>query len=426
MAIKNFIKFQFLSEKQEYKIDFDTTELSLNDVKSRIIEKRNMKKFPEKFELLFFDENFLSVKEENIKPYKKLFIKRIPYYKQHTNFKEVIIDPKDIPELETQPETLDPPVHFDSILSKLTKESVNKLFTCPSCKVTNMDLYLVKCCGESLCKKCTELNTAKCIFCGISNSSFIPNVRLHILRDKLLKALLDNKTFASSIIIQLDNPKEDSEEKKVNDVFEIKEDNKHFESCKFYIIKSSNQENILLSQDMEEWATTVQNQKKLNDAFQNHDLIILIFSINKSRQFQGFAVMKTFITDKSSSAWNNDGNVKLGGTFDIKWLCKCDLSFTRVTHLLNPINGEPVIKSRDTQELSKDIGVQLCNLCLEQEHEEVTFRTRTRCFNFFTDLPKLIHEIRINKESNFSIFTFRTRKSGESKRHHAEFSHYAS
>ena len=45
----NFIYFQFRSEKQEYKINFETTEISLFDIKRKIIERRNMTKFPEKF-----------------------------------------------------------------------------------------------------------------------------------------------------------------------------------------------------------------------------------------------------------------------------------------------------------------------------------------------------------------------------------------
>jgi hypothetical protein len=148
----------------------------------------------------------------------------------------------------------------------------------------------------------------------------------------------------------------------------ISQQNPHFklfEKARFFIIKSSNRDNINTSKIHNEWATTIANQKKLNDAFLQKD-VVLIFSVNKSGYFQGYAVMTSFISDKVSNLWNNDYSVKLGGTFSVQWLIECEMSFNFVKNLTNPLNNyEPVVKSRDTQEIPKEIGIQICHLCYE-------------------------------------------------------------
>jgi hypothetical protein len=148
----------------------------------------------------------------------------------------------------------------------------------------------------------------------------------------------------------------------------ISQQNPHFklfEKARFFIIKSSNRDNINTSKLHNEWATTIANQKKLNDAFLQKD-VVLIFSVNKSGFFQGYAVMTSLISNKVSSLWNNDYSVKLGGTFSIQWLIECEMPFNYVKNLTNPLNNyEPVVKSRDTQEIPKEIGIQICHLCYE-------------------------------------------------------------
>lgn len=46
----------------------------------------------------------------------------------------------------------------------------------------------------------------------------------------------------------------------------------------------------------------------------------------------------------------NIENIKLGGSFKIRWLRYSDLSFNKIAHLRNRYNNnEPIKKSRDTQ-----------------------------------------------------------------------------
>ena len=161
---------------------------------------------------------------------------------------------------------------------------------------------------------------------------------------------------------------------------------------KFFIIKSQNKENIEVSKKENEWATTIPNQKKLNDAFQRGN-VILIFSASRTRAFQGYAIMTSFIGDKVSAHWQNENGIKLGGSFSVFWLCFCELSFERVKDLQNPLNQESVYKSRDSTELSKEIGIKLCSLCYEQEKVESGNKIKKEI-----DVEKIESIIKSNKE----------------------------
>jgi hypothetical protein len=176
-----------------------------------------------------------------------------------------------------------------------------------------------------------------------------------------------------------------------------------FENARFFIIKSSNKENVDLSQKYSEWATTVTNQKKLNEAFQNNN-VILIFSVNKSGNFQGYAIMTSFISDKVSNIWQNESSVKLGGSFAVQWLCMCEMPFSKLKNLVNPLNNnEYVIKSRDTQEITKEIGITIGKYCLDQEKFESTYKTGRPLFHDVEFINKISEEIKKNRESNIKI-----------------------
>ena len=41
------------------------------------------------------------------------------------------------------------------------------------------------------------------------------------------------------------------------------------------------------------WATSAGPTKKLTNAFKSSDHVVLIFSVNESRSFQGFALMES-------------------------------------------------------------------------------------------------------------------------------------
>ncbi|CAN0841594.1 30-kDa cleavage and polyadenylation specificity factor 30 [Linum grandiflorum] len=98
---------------------------------------------------------------------------------------------------------------------------------------------------------------------------------------------------------------------------------------------------------------------------QNSGKVILIFSVNMSGFFQGYAQMVSSIGLRHDRIWSQGGGKSgsWGRSFKVKWLQLNDLPFQRTLHLKNPLNEyKPVKISRDCQELPEDIGEALCRL----------------------------------------------------------------
>ncbi|CAI9093876.1 OLC1v1029468C2 [Oldenlandia corymbosa var. corymbosa] len=136
-------------------------------------------------------------------------------------------------------------------------------------------------------------------------------------------------------------------------------------NTRYFIIKSLNHQNIELSVKKGIWATQVMNEPILEEAFRNCGKVILIFSVNMSGFFQGYAQMMSSIGWRRDNVWSQGGggNNPWGRTFKVKWLRLYDLPFQKTLHLKNPLNDyKPVKISRDCQELPQDIGQALCEL----------------------------------------------------------------
>ncbi|XP_024954173.2 uncharacterized protein LOC102622363 isoform X10 [Citrus sinensis] len=143
-------------------------------------------------------------------------------------------------------------------------------------------------------------------------------------------------------------------------------------NTRYFIIKSLNHQNIQLSIEKEIWATQVMNEPILEEAFhssapvlQNSGKVILIFSVNMSGFFQGYAQMMSSVGWRRDNVWSqgNGKNNPWGRSFKVKWLRLNTLPFQKTLHLKNPLNDyKPVKISRDCQELPQDIGEALCDL----------------------------------------------------------------
>ncbi|XP_015570947.1 uncharacterized protein LOC8272487 isoform X2 [Ricinus communis] len=136
-------------------------------------------------------------------------------------------------------------------------------------------------------------------------------------------------------------------------------------NTRYFIIKSLNHHNIQLSVEKGIWATQVMNEPILEEAFHNSGKVILIFSINMSGFFQGYAQMMSTVGWRRDNIWSQgcSKNNPWGRSFRVKWLQLNDLPFQKTLHLKNPLNDyKPVKISRDCQELPEDIGEALCEL----------------------------------------------------------------
>ncbi|XP_057449909.1 uncharacterized protein LOC130741124 isoform X2 [Lotus japonicus] len=153
---------------------------------------------------------------------------------------------------------------------------------------------------------------------------------------------------------------------------------------KYFIIKSLSHQNIRLSMEKGIWATQIMNEPILDEAFHNSDCVILIFSVNMSGAFQGYAKMVSSIGRRRDNVWR-EGSGKSnpwGRNFKVKWLCLNDLPFHETLHLKNPLNDyKPVKISRDCQELSPDIGLALCEL-LDAKNNADGLLTGSSRYNF--------------------------------------------
>ncbi|KAL5157903.1 30-kDa cleavage and polyadenylation specificity factor 30 [Glycine soja] len=145
------------------------------------------------------------------------------------------------------------------------------------------------------------------------------------------------------------------------------------QNIRYFIVKSCNRENLELSVQQGVWATQRSNESKLNEAFDSVENVILVFSVNRTRHFQGCAKMTSRIGGSVAGGnWKYaHGTAHYGRNFSVKWLKLCELSFHKTRHLRNPYNENlPVKISRDCQELEPSIGEQLASLLyLEPDSE---------------------------------------------------------
>ncbi|ALC38663.1 YT521-B, partial [Drosophila busckii] len=150
-----------------------------------------------------------------------------------------------------------------------------------------------------------------------------------------------------------------------------------FRDTRFFLIKSNNSDNVQLSKRENVWATLPQNDANLSQAFKEARNVLLIFSVNESGKFAGFARMAAASRrDIPQVAWVLPPSISskaLGGVIELDWICRKELSFNATLHLHNSWNeGKPVKIGRDGQEIEPKIGAELCRLFPEDEQIELT------------------------------------------------------
>ncbi|NXH48797.1 YTDC2 helicase, partial [Dicaeum eximium] len=110
---------------------------------------------------------------------------------------------------------------------------------------------------------------------------------------------------------------------------------------RYFIMKSNNLKNIEISQQKGIWSTTPSNETKLNGAFWESSTVYLIFSVQGSGHFQGFATMCSPIGCEKSQDWGSAG---FGGVFKVEWIRKESIPFQFAHNLLNPWNDNKKVQ----------------------------------------------------------------------------------
>ncbi|KAJ9151118.1 hypothetical protein NKR23_g3211 [Pleurostoma richardsiae] len=130
---------------------------------------------------------------------------------------------------------------------------------------------------------------------------------------------------------------------------------------RFFMVKSFNRENVMACMEDGLWTTQVQNGETLTSAFATCKNVILFFSINQSRAFQGYARMATAPSpDTPRPRWMNAIHWECTPPFRIEWCCTTEMPFHAVHHLVNSLNENmPVLVGKDGQEIEEQCGRDL-------------------------------------------------------------------
>jgi len=245
----NTLFYKFKSEKKEHPIAFETTELSIGDIKKIITKRRGLEKCPEPCELLIFDDKTNEeYKNDNIKinPAKKLIIQRIPsYLRGDHRFIPVLRNENQIKRKNEQQQiisstnntviqALNKPLNINNpdqnsidinninnlnnmnnlnntiiyeIRERFNSDHLEKLFNCSQCNKFFVNPVITECCGETFCKSCIS-NKINCPKCLEGNLKYLPNVRVKELQEGIIKMLeelkIEKKAETNSLQINND------------------------------------------------------------------------------------------------------------------------------------------------------------------------------------------------------------------------------
>mmetsp|Transcript_786 Transcript_786/g.1967 ORF Transcript_786/g.1967 Transcript_786/m.1967 type:complete len:301 (-) Transcript_786:76-978(-) len=149
----------------------------------------------------------------------------------------------------------------------------------------------------------------------------------------------------------------------------------HDGEARYFVITSSSAENVVKSIRHNVWATQRKNEQKLDEAYRSGLPVLLLFSVQRSEAFQGYARMRSAVG--RSKLKGTDPFHGFGRLFDVEWLRLHDLPFREVQQLRNPLADDAkVTLSRDGQELASSTGHKLCALIDKHIDEPESFPVR--------------------------------------------------
>ncbi|EAR94570.3 hypothetical protein TTHERM_00047100 (macronuclear) [Tetrahymena thermophila SB210] len=145
------------------------------------------------------------------------------------------------------------------------------------------------------------------------------------------------------------------------------------QAARFFQMKAYQWEAIKAGVLYGTWSTSIDQNILLDQAFceaKGKYPIILFFSINQSKSFQGVAVMKSRVNPQwRQDVW--DDNKKFQGLFFIEWIYVQHILSTEFKGILNSLNyNKPVINQRNGQQINYEAGIQMLEVFMKQSQSK--------------------------------------------------------
>lgn len=136
---------------------------------------------------------------------------------------------------------------------------------------------------------------------------------------------------------------------------------------RYFIVKSCNEENGVLSTRDDVWSSTKDGNIRLNEAHNDPESkgsAYLFFSVNQSKRFCGVAKMVNPVRKTTDRIKRKDNNSKWQGCFDVRWIMVKNIPNDNLRHLniLSKTKAFQITISRNTQELSQEIGKRMMEI----------------------------------------------------------------
>ncbi|XP_066993237.2 3'-5' RNA helicase YTHDC2 [Anabrus simplex] len=135
---------------------------------------------------------------------------------------------------------------------------------------------------------------------------------------------------------------------------------------RYFIIKAGSMKSIEASLSRGVWAFTPSTERKVTRVFKEAKRVMLVFSVQGSGHFQGYARLNSDKPEVKADGSENCadlGGPNLSAPLPIEWLKRANIPFQATRHLLNPLNeNRRVQTSRDGQEIEPSVGEELCEL----------------------------------------------------------------
>lgn len=151
------------------------------------------------------------------------------------------------------------------------------------------------------------------------------------------------------------------------------QDKKHplvskMENARFFMLKAPNVPFLLKAIRAQQWCFTKKAIDNIKKEIELGINMLFFVSVLGTNTYQGAFTLKNSILNPVKDEWIKLHIAQYEAVLDVQWLSFPELYFSQTQSLMNPLrDNEPLNKFRDCEEVTWDLGSQLCKLCIEQE-----------------------------------------------------------